>query len=49
MDDQQLCNPAITLKSEEAQRTDEEDNNRNNSEDKEGLEHQTTNQCSMPR
>lgn len=51
MDDQQLCNPAITLKCEEAQRTDEEGNIRNNSEDNEGLEqhNQTTNQCSMPR
>ena len=51
MDDQQLCNLAITLKSEEAQRTDEEDDNRNNSEDNEGLEqhNQTTNQCSIPR
>ena len=51
MDDQQLCNPAITLKNEEAQRTDEEDNNRNNCEDNEGLEqlNQTTNPCSMPR
>ena len=50
MDDQQLCNPAIRLKSEDTQRTDEEDN-RNNSEDNEGLEqhNQTTNQCSMPR
>jgi len=48
MDNQQLCNPAITLKSEQA---DEEDN-RNNNEDNEELEqqNQTANQwCSMPR
>lgn len=50
MDDQQPCNPAIMLKSEGVQRTDEEDN-RNNSEDNAGLEqhNQTTNQCNMPR
>ena len=49
MDDQQLCNPANTLKSEEAQGTDEDI--RNNNEDNEVLEqhNQTTNQCSMPR
>lgn len=48
MDDQQLCNPAITLKSE-AEGTD--DDNRNNKEDNEILEqhNETTNQCSMPR
>ena len=49
MDDQQLCNPAIALKSEEAQGTEEDNGNSN--EDNEVLEqhNQTTNQCSMPR
>lgn len=49
MDDPELCNPAITLKSEEAQRADED--NGNNNEGNEALEqdNQTTNQCTMPR
>ena len=49
MDDQQLCNPAITLKSE-AGGTDG-DNRNTDKEDNEILEqhNETTNQCSMPR
>lgn len=49
MDDQQLCDLAITLKSEACEGTD--DDNRNNKKDNEVLEqhNQTTNQCSMPR
>ncbi|KAJ7379846.1 Protein dispatched 1 [Desmophyllum pertusum] len=49
MDDPELCNPAISLKSEEAPRTDEENGNNNEVSKASVQDEQTTSQCTMPR
>lgn len=50
MDDPELCNPAVGLKNEEAERNDQENENGNEGVHEISiLDEQTTRQCIVPR